>query len=111
LVSGDVTEAPKALRAISGPEDGVVLAFQTLVRDYLEPTIRTAYEQGMRDWLSDTPRAVWVELEMNLADPDHGVPIAAHVRDETIVLGRTSYHPATVTVDDEAVARFAAILD
>ena len=47
---------------------------------------------------------------MDPADPDHGVPIVAHVGDETIVLGRTSYHPTAVAVDDDAVARFAAIL-
>ena len=109
LVAGDVTDAPRALRAISAP-NGLVLAFQTLVRDYLEPATRTAYEDGMRSWLLDTPRAAWVELEMDPADPDHRVPIAAHVRDETIVLGSTSYHPTVVAVDDEAVARFVAIL-
>lgn len=108
LVTGDVTDAPRALRAISAP---VVLAFQTLVRDYLAPATRTAYEQGMREWLSDTPRALWVELEMDPADPDHRVPIAAHVRDETIVLARTSYHPTVLAVDEAAVTRFAAMFD
>jgi hypothetical protein len=108
LVAGDVTDAPRGLRTLPVPEGGVVLAFQTVVRDYLEPATRSAYEQGMRQWLADTPRAVWIELEMDPADPDHGVPIVAHVRDRAIVLGRTGYHPSTVAVDDDAVARFAA---
>jgi hypothetical protein len=109
LEKGDAADAPRRLRGLPVPEGGVVIAVQTLVRDYLPPATRSAYEQGMREWLSDTPRAVWVELEMDPADPDHGVPITAHVRDQVIVLGRTSYHPTTVAVDENAVTRFAAM--
>jgi hypothetical protein len=111
LETGDAADAPRRLRALPVPAGGVAIAVQTLVRDYLAPGTRTAYEQGMREWLSDTPRAVWVELEMDPSDPDHGVPIAAHVRNDTIVLGRTSYHPTTVAVDEDAVTRFAAMFD
>jgi hypothetical protein len=108
IVAGDVTEAPQGLRALSVPRDGVVLAFQTVVRDYLEPQTRTAYEHGMREWLRETPRAAWIELEMDSADPAHRVPIVAHVRDASYVLGVTSYHPERIAVDADAVARFAA---
>ena len=108
LEKGDAADAPGRLRTLPVPEGGVAIAFQTLVRDYLAPATLTAYEQGMRAWLSDTPRTVWVELEMDPADPDHRVPIAAHVREERIVLGWTSYHPIAIAVDPDAVGRFAA---
>jgi hypothetical protein len=109
IETGDAADAPRRLRSLPVPEGGVAIAFQTLVRDYLAPATRTAYEQGMREWLRDMPRAIWIELEM---DPtDHQVPLVAHVRDDTIVLGRTSYHPTTVTVDEDAVTRFAAMFE
>jgi hypothetical protein len=107
LETGDAADAPRRLRTLSG----AVIAFQTLVRDYLDPTTRTAYEDGMRQWLHDVPRTVWIELEMDPSDPEHGVPITAHVRDDTIVLGRTTYHPSTVAVDEDAVARFRAAFE
>ena len=111
LETGDAADAPRGLRALPVPEGGVAIAFQTLVRDYLEPATRTAYEDGMRAWLRDTPRSAWVELEMDPTDPDHRVPIAAHVRDDTIVLGRTSYHPSSIAVDEGAVQRLAAAFE
>src|SRR5262249_49795776 len=69
LVQGDVTEVPEQLRALSARlEHGtVVLAFQTIVRDYVDERARADYERGMRDWLESAPssRAVWVELELD----------------------------------------------
>ncbi len=114
LQQGDVTEAADTLRALSVPHGAFVLAFQTLVRDYLAPATRQAYEDGMRRWLAATPRAVWVELEIDPEDPQHRVPLVAHVHDRggvaDVRLGVTSFHPESIAVDDDAVARFRALL-
>jgi hypothetical protein len=117
LETGDVSHAPAKLRALSAERQDrtVVLAFQTIVRDYLEPHTRVAYEQGMKRWLEDSAvaSAVWVELEIDHDDPGKRVPIVAHVREGAgsidIVLGITGYHPSTVVVDAGSVARLARI--
>ncbi len=117
LQRGDVTDAPNVLRALCAARQdrAVVLAFQTIVRDYLEPDNRARYEREMRSWIADSAvaSAVWVEIELENAEPDKPLPIVAHVRDATgvvdIVLGTTGYHPAVVVVDDAAVERFARL--
>jgi hypothetical protein len=114
LRRGDITEVPNALRALSAQREarGVVLAFQTIVRDYLAPDTRTTYEQEMRRWLEDTPQgsALWIELEVDHSDAKKPVPIVAHVRTANgvaeIVLGKTGGHPTVVVVDEAAVERF-----
>jgi hypothetical protein len=102
LEAGDVTDVPSRLRAIAAPGGAVVLAFQTIVRDYLDAGVRSVYEDGMRAWLHDTPRALWVELELGA---DQNVPIVAHTRSGDATLGITSYHPASIAVDVHGVAR------
>jgi hypothetical protein len=117
LERGDVTEVPPKLQALSAGPDArtIVLAFQTIMRDYVEERARIEYERGMRRWLESAPpsRAAWVELEIDHDDPEGRVPIVAHVRDGSgtvdIELGRTRYHPSTVVVDEGAVERLAAL--
>jgi hypothetical protein len=113
LVRGDVTDAPDRLRALSAaaPERAVVLAFQTIVRDYLPPETAAAWRRGMEGWLAGEPpgRALWIELEVDHDDPQKRVPIVAHLRDGAITLGVTGYHPTSVAVDDGAVERLARL--
>jgi hypothetical protein len=96
-------------------ERSVVLAFQTIVRDYLEATTRAAYERAMRRWLEDAPAAsaVWIEIELVAADPLEPVPIVAHARDVAgiadIMLGTTGYHPGVVDVNAAGVEHLARI--
>lgn len=116
LRRGDVTEASEMLRDLSSrsPAGAVVLAFQTIVRDYLDEQTRAAHERGMRRWLEDArpSSAVWVELEIVHGDRVH-VPIVAHTREASgvtdVVLGATSYHPESVEIDARAVERFGAV--
>jgi hypothetical protein len=118
LRRGDVTDAPHVLRATTqaaAPERGMVLAFQTLVRDYLAQDTRARYEHEMHRWIADSPigSALWVELEVDYADRHERCAILAHVRDENgptaITLGKTSPHPAVVDVDAAAVERLTHI--
>jgi hypothetical protein len=118
LERGDVTDVPQKLQALSAQQEErtLVLAFQTIMRDYVEEGARIEYERGMRRWLENSPRsrAAWVELEIDHGDPERRVPIVVHVHDAAgpvdVVLGRTGYHPAIVDVDDRAVERLAALL-
>src|SRR5512138_1338138 len=89
LVPIAAANVPARLDLLSAAERGaLVLATQTVVRDYLDPADRAEYERGMRAWLATHPagEALWVELEAAAGGggPQHdgGLPAAlvAHVR-------------------------------
>lgn len=118
LVTGSALDAPTVLER-AGATD-VVLAFQTIVRDYFDPETDLAYEAGMRAWLAGRPRgsAAWCELEIvdhARVDDAHPAALVAHVSDGCggvldLPLARTSYHPKDLVVDRAAVARFVAAM-
>lgn len=117
IAAGNV---PARLGVLSGTEPGaLVIAYQTVMRDYLEPVERSEYAAGMRDWLATHPpgHAVWIELEQA---PDAGArqlpcDLAAHVRApggevRTLVLARCGHHPTVLEPDPAAVAALAEAL-
>lgn len=66
IVPVAATSVPARLDLLSGAQmSALVLAYQTVMRDYLEPAERAAYESGMRDWIGSHPagKALWAELE------------------------------------------------
>jgi hypothetical protein len=81
IAAGNV---PARLGVLSTAERGaLVIAYQTVVRDYLSPAERTEYVAGMRDWLATHPpgQTLWVELETAPgASPDLSFALAAHLR-------------------------------
>jgi hypothetical protein len=103
---------PARLDLLSGAQmHALVLAYQTVVRDYLEPAERHVYEAGMRGWLAAHPpgRAVWVELEP-VEDAAAGPPgaLVAHVRApwgelRDLELARCALHPLRLDVQRRAV--------
>lgn len=116
IAAGNV---PARLGILSGAETGaLVIAYQTVVRDYLSPDERAEYTGGMNDWLATHPvgQAVWVELEFHPGDvPELPCGLIAHVRAtggevRTLVLARSSYHPALLEPDAPAAAELARIL-
>jgi hypothetical protein len=106
------------LLSASAP-DALVIAFQTVMRDYLSPGERDEYAEGMRGWLSTHPsgQAIWVELE-GVADPTdmaHAAALVAHVRGagrtvRSLELARCGYHPGVLYPDLPAVAELEAHL-
>lgn len=120
LVPVAATAVPARLDSLSAAERrAVVLAYQTVMRDYLSPADRAEYAEGMRDWLASHPpgQAVWVELESaeEEAGPDHPASIVAHVRGgdgrvRDLELARCGYHPRKLWPRREAVAELAALL-
>ncbi len=116
LVPIAAANIPARLGILSGAEaEALVIAYQTVVRDYLSPDERAEYSTGMNDWLATHPagRALWVELEFHpggVADLPCG--LIAHVRApagevRTLVLARCGYHPAVLDPDARAVAELA----
>jgi hypothetical protein len=96
------------------PRTGLVLAYQTVFIDYVEPAARAAYVEGMRAWLAAAPSALWVELESGAqATPEWPAVIRATTRGpdslETLVLARCAFHPSVIDPDPGAVARLRAI--
>ncbi|MFW6066999.1 MAG: DUF2332 family protein [Myxococcota bacterium] len=95
------------------------LAFQTIMRDYLEASERDRYEEGMRRWLRGNPpgAALWVELEVTSEAAGGGRPVAmtVHVRApagnlRSLVLAHCEPHPRALEVDDDAAAMLAALV-
>lgn len=117
IAAGNV---PARLGVLSGTEPGtLVIAYQTVVRDYLSPDERAEYTAGMRDWLATHPpgRTLWVELEGAQEDGGPGPPcaLAAHVRVpggevRTLILARCGYHPDVLEPDPAAVVELAEAL-
>ncbi|HZD03338.1 MAG TPA: DUF2332 family protein [Longimicrobiales bacterium] len=107
LVTARAGDVPDLLPRGGGP----MLAFQTVMRDYLPDTERERYEVGMARWLADCPpgRAMWVELEVTETAREGGPPaaITAHLRDATYALATCDPHPTVLAVDDAAVREFS----
>jgi hypothetical protein len=105
LVPTRLLELSRAL-----PEDALLLAYQTVVRAYMEPERRETYVRGMRSFVaqSSPKRVAWLELELD----DLGPPpasLTAHVPDgegsvHSFVLARSSYHPREIDVRAGAAA-------
>jgi hypothetical protein len=118
LVPIAAPNVPGRLDVLSAAEpDALVLAYQTLLRDYLDPAERDEYEAGMRDWLGTHPpaRALWVELELVGGGDPRTAAIVAHVRARsgalrTLELARCGAHPARLDVREGAAAELSAIL-
>jgi hypothetical protein len=88
----------------------LLVAYQSILRDYLPEPVRVAYQEGMRAWLAATPpgAAAWLELEaVDHADRRWPCAITAHLPGGSLVLGRCGYHPDEVRVDAAAAAAFA----
>lgn len=120
IVPVAATSVPARLDLLSGAEmSALVLAYQTVVRDYLEPSERSAYEDGMREWLAAHPsgRALWVELEPVTQAHDAELPAAlvAHVRApwgalRDLELARCTFHPLQLDVRRRAVEELRTLL-
>ncbi len=114
------TAVPARLDVLSAAERGaLVLAYQTVMRDYLPPQERAEYAAGMRAWLSAQPpgQALWVELEAAgpEASPEEPAAIIAHVRPpagavKDLVLAGCGFHPTRIARRTGAVAELAALL-
>lgn len=117
LVPVAAPNVPSRLDLLSAAEPGaLVLATQTVMRDYLEPRDRAEYERGMREWLATHPpgAALWVELEAVDEEAD-AAALVTHVRApggalRALELGRTAMHPVRIRRDDGAEAELRALL-
>jgi hypothetical protein len=109
---------PQRLDVLSAAEPAaLVLAYQTIVRDYLEPDERVEYEAGMRAWIGTHPpgQALWIELEKVRNGGETPAAIVAHVRAplgdlRTLELARCSYHPSAIARRRGADAELRALL-
>jgi hypothetical protein len=126
LETADLADVPDHLDGLApaAAPEGVLLAYQTVVRDYLPDPIKARYLEGMARWVAGAPATgparVWIELE-SVADAwktPGGLPMAldAHVADgaggtRRLTLARCSYHPDRLAPDDAAVVEFTARID
>jgi hypothetical protein len=92
-----------------------LVAYQTVMRDYLTAEERARYESGMRAWLDALPagHAFWIEMEVSPGVRTGGpsADIVVHARGgEDFVLATCDAHPTAVTVFNQAVHAFRAKL-
>ena len=123
LEIADLADVPGHLDRLGrgAPPDGVLLAYQTVVRDYLPDPVKARYLDGMTGWVAEGaptgPRRIWIELEVapdGWKDPAMPMALDAHVADgaggaRALTLARCSYHPDRLVLDAAAVAAFAAL--
>ena len=123
LEVADLADVPPRLDQLAqgAPPDGVLLAYQTVVRDYLPDPVKALYLDGMTGWVASEapagPRRIWIELEVapeGWKDPAMPMALDAHVADgaggaRALTLARCSYHPDRLLLDDAAVAALAAL--
>ncbi len=121
LEVADLGDVPGHLeRQSGGTPGGVLLAYQTVVRDYLPEAVKTRFLAGMRAWVAAEaprgPRRIWIELEVapdGWEDPAMPMALEAHLADgaggaRSLTLARCSYHPDRLAVDGAAVDAFTA---
>jgi hypothetical protein len=94
----------------------LAIAYQSFVSGYIPSRERAAYEEGMRAWLASGPRGerMWAVLELvETGRPERSCALDVSVGtggDVAVVrLGRTSYHPQTIDVAEDAEARLAQL--
>jgi hypothetical protein len=84
------------------------------MRDYLPAEERARYEAGMQRWLEALPagQAFWIEMEVTPGARAGGpsADIIVHARGADFLLGVCDAHPTALTVCDEAVDAFKALL-
>lgn len=98
--------------------NGALIAYQTVMKQYLPTEEWNCYEDGMRRWLRDCRgRAIWVEFEgvKDSADKQRLFAIVIHTCDGSrnvvdFKLAETHPHPAHLWVDEDAVTRLCDTL-
>jgi len=103
---------PERLDRLSATHhDATVLAYQSLVRDYLDEAERRGYEAGVRAWIAGRPpgRALWSELELDPGAGPGQASLRLTTRDpdgevRTRALARCHPHPSRLERDLGAVA-------
>lgn len=118
LVPIAAANVPARLDLLSASGAGtLVIAYQTVVRDYLAPVERGEYEQGMRDWLATrtSGQALWMQLEPEPLGGEPAGALVAHVRApggglRSIELARCGLHPRRLDVRAGAADELRALL-
>jgi hypothetical protein len=124
LQSSDAADVPSRLerQARDLPPETLLLAYQTVMRDYLPADLKKRYLDAMTGWVSGAApggsRRLWVELEVaadSLADArELPMALTAHFSDGTtgvqaLTLARCSYHPDRL--DPHAISVSALVSD
>jgi hypothetical protein len=120
--TADVKAVPARLEALAAglPAGAVLLAYQTVVREYLPPDLREQHAASMKSWLANGgpggPQRVFVELEIapegwtgtEIPNPMALTAQVAGSDGGPLQLARCGYHPTVLTPDPTAVAAFIA---
>jgi hypothetical protein len=115
----DAVTAPAFARSASAtaPPGTLTIVYQTMMSGYLDAPSRSAFEDGLHELVVSSPAGsvLWVDLEVT-GSPTSPRPaeLWVHARDGnqrvSLMIGTTGYHPAEVSVRDDAVRDLTRLL-
>jgi hypothetical protein len=119
ILRRDAIAAPAFVRTAtaSAPPKTLTIVFQTMMSGYLDATSRAAFHDGLHELLMGSPQGsiLWADLEVT-GPPTSPKPaeLWVHARAgaerASFLLGTSGYHPAEVSVRDEAVRDLTHLL-
>jgi hypothetical protein len=119
IMRRDAIAAPAFVRTVSAaaPTDTLTIVYQTMMSGYLDAQTRTSFETGLDQLIVSSPPAslLWVDLEVkgprtSPRPAELWVHARADDRRVSLMLGTMGYHPADVSVRDEAVRDLTNLL-
>jgi hypothetical protein len=119
VVKRDATAAAAYVRtaAAAAPPDALTIVYQTMMAGYLDASSRASFEGGLDRLVTTSPPGslLWVDLEVTgPATSSRPAELWVHARSGArradLLLGTTGYHPAEVSVREEAVRDLTALV-
>jgi hypothetical protein len=119
IVRRDAIAAPALVRAATAaaPPDTLTIVYQTMMSGYLDAQNRSAFESGLQQLVVASPPGslLWVNLDVTgPATSPRPAELWVHARagdkPASFLIGTTGYHPAEVSVRDDAVRDLTALL-
>jgi hypothetical protein len=115
----DATSAAPFVRTVAAaaPKNALTIVYQTMMAGYLDAASRASFEGGLDGLVvSSPPRSLlWVDLEVTgPATSPRPAELWVHARvgdaRASFLLGTMGYHPAEVSVREEAVRELGALM-
>ena len=119
IVRRDAIAAPALVRTAitAAPANTLTIVYQTMMAGYLDAPNRAAFDGGLHQLVMSSPPGslLWVDLDVTgpaTSPRPAELWVRARAGDQRVsfLIGTTGYHPAEVSVRDEAVRDLTALL-
>jgi hypothetical protein len=117
VVKRDATSAAAYVRAAAAPKDALTIVYQTMMAGYLDASSRASFEGGLDQLVVSSPPRSLLRVDLEVTGPatsPRPAELWVHARmgdaRASFLLGTTGYHPAEVSVREEAVRELGALM-